>query len=301
VAFERRETSQFEGIVPFLLIKSRITGKRLVSLPLTSYCDPLVPEQELEHVVHFAFEHHPDIDYLELRFLENIGKHTTSIFQNQSYFVTHILRLDLELDQLFKSFHDTSVRQRIKRAGKKGLRFRIAEEEEDLRKFYQLQTAVRKRHGLPPQPYSFFANLWKLLRPRNFLSVPLIEYEGKVIAAAIVLKFKRTFHLEYSASDQNFLKLCPNQKLIWEVIKIAHRDGARYFDFGRSSVKHRSLIEFKERWGAKRHHLIYCHFPKTKRKDMESGVWRKILEFTNGHLPCRLLQLEGRLIYPHLG
>ena len=37
VALERVETGQWEGILPFMLVKSRLTGKRLVSLPMTAY------------------------------------------------------------------------------------------------------------------------------------------------------------------------------------------------------------------------------------------------------------------------
>jgi len=299
VALERTETGQFEGIVPLLLIKSWLTGKRLVSLPFTSYCDRLVPGSELENIISFALEHHPDIDYLELRFLEDIN-YESGTLEKQSSYVTHILELDVSLEQLFKSFHNTSVRQRIKRAEKNKLKLRMAEQEVDLWEFYELETTVRKKHGLPPQPYAFFANMWRILKPKNFLFVPMIEHKGKVIAAATVLRFKDTVYFEYSASDQNSRKLCPNQKLIWEVIKIAHRDGAKFFDFGRSSLANQSLIDFKERWRAKGRGLTYHYFPKAKRLDSESGLGREILSAINRILPAPLLKLEGRLLYPHL-
>ena len=54
VALERSETGEFEGIVPFMLVKSRLTGKRLISLPFAAYCNPLIPETEVENVVRFA-------------------------------------------------------------------------------------------------------------------------------------------------------------------------------------------------------------------------------------------------------
>ena len=107
--------------------------------------------------------------------------------------------------------------------------------------------------------------MWSILKPDNFLVVPLIEYEGKVIAAATVLRFKDTHYLEYSASDPHYRQLCANQMLIWEVIKMAHGEGAKYFDFGRSSLRNRSLIDFKERWGAKKHQLQYYYYPEAKR------------------------------------
>jgi CelD/BcsL family acetyltransferase involved in cellulose biosynthesis len=300
VALENEQTGKLEGIVPFLSVESRLTGKRLVSLPFTTYCDRLIPEGQLDNVVNYALEHHPDIDYLELRFLSSI-ENGAGTFVKQTGYVTHVLSLDGSSEQLFRSFHSTSVRQRIRRAEKNKLSLRLAQEEKDVRKFYELETAVRKKHGLPPQPYAFFANLWSILRPKDLLVVPLIEYEGHVIAAAIVLKFKDTFYFEYSASDPDYLKLCPNQKLIWEVVKMACEEGFKYLDLGRSSVGHWSLIEFKERWGARSRELLYYYWPKAKRVDTENSLGRKVLCYANRFLPDGLLKLEGQLIHRHLG
>jgi hypothetical protein len=298
VGLEQSESGQLVGIVPFLLVGSRFTGKRLVSLPFTSYCEPLVPERQITNIINFAKEYFPDVEYLGLRFLEdNVIGHC----EKETAFVTHILDLDVELERLFKSFHPTSVRQRIKRAEKKQLKFSMVEQEEDLKRFYGLLTRVRKKHGLPPPPYKFFSNMWKLLKPKGLLLAPVLEYEGETIAAAIVLRYKNTFHFEYSASDQNYLKLCPNQKLIWETIKIAHKEEARYFDFGRSSLVNHPLVEFKDRWGTRRRHLTYCYYPKGKRSNAEDGMLHKILKSINHHLPDSVLQMEGKLVYPHWG
>jgi hypothetical protein len=235
MALEGSDNGRLEGILPFMFVKSRLTGNRLVSLPFTAYCAQLVPASELQSFVKFGFECHSGMDYLEIKFFENI-EDEPDILEKQSCYCTHILDIDSTPDELFKSFSNTSVCQRIRRAEKSGLKLRLAEREDDLKKFYDLLVMVRKKHGLPPHPYSFFLNMWNILGARNFLSVPLVEYEGKIIAGSIVLKFKDTFHLEYSASDQRYLKLCPNQFLIWETIKAACLEGGKSLDFGRSSL-----------------------------------------------------------------
>jgi lipid II:glycine glycyltransferase (peptidoglycan interpeptide bridge formation enzyme) len=177
----------------------------------------------------------------------------------------------------------------------------MAEREADIDIFYELWTDVRKKHGLPPQPLKFFKNMWSILAPKNLLLVPMVEFNGKAVAAALVLKFKDTYYFEYSASDQKYLKLCPNHKLIWEIIKIATNEGVKYFDFGRSSLDNQSLIEFKERWGSKNCKLTYFYFPKANRIDSEKGFIRKIVEKTNQHLPNQFLRWEGKFLYPHMG
>lgn len=300
VALEQSDTKQLEGIMPFMLIDSNLTGKRLTSLPFTSYCQPLIPKAQLQNAISFVIEHHPDIDYVEIKSLED----TEDILGNlekRSAHVIHVVPLDEDLEQIFQGFHHTSVRQRIRKAEKMNLKLRMGEGEQDLREFYRLETAVRRKHGLPPAPYTFFQNLWKILKSRNLLILPMVEHEGRLVAAATVLKFKNSFHMEYSASDPRFLNLCPNHKLIWEVIKMAKREGARCFDFGRSSLTNRSLIAFKERWGAKRYSLSYHYFPQARRIETESSLGRKILCFANRYLPNSLLEFEGRLIYRHIG
>ena len=301
LALENAESGNIESIVPFFRIDSKLTGKRLISLPFSSYCNPLIEKEQLDDVIRFALRCHLDINHLELRFISSGEEVGAGPCEQQSKFVTNILEIKPDLDEMFRSFHNTSVRHRIKRAERNKLTIRMAENEQDLKAFYCLTTMTRKKHGLPPQPYRFFANMWKILMSKNLLIVPMVEYQGKVIAAAVILKFKETYHFEYSASHPRFLKSCPNHKLIWESIKIAHNDGAKYFDFGRSSQDHKSLIEFKERWAAERYPLTYCFFPKAKRVNTEGGNGRKVLEFVNGHLPQRLLQLEGNFLYPHIG
>jgi Acetyltransferase (GNAT) domain len=300
IALENSDTGRFEGILPFLLIKSRITGNRLVSLPFTSYCPILIPESKLEEVVRFALGQHPRVDYLELKFLQQLDN-APAILQRQSAYMTHILDLGAGQELLFQSFHNSSIRQRIKRAEKNQIKLKMGESEEDLKKFYKLHMTTRKMHGLPPHPYDFFANMWHILKPKGFMLVPLMEHQGQVIAGAIVFRYKNTFIYEYSASDQNKLTISPNQLLIWEVIKIACSEGARFFDFGRSSLTNQTLINFKSRWGAHGQDLMYYYYPKANRIDIEGGFGRQILNFTNRLLPCSVLRLEGELFYPHLG
>ena len=302
IAFENKGTRQFEGIVPLMLVKSRLTGQRMISLPLTSYCPPLFPEQELKNIIQFIKNKHSSLDYIEFKYLTKM-KDDFSNLSEQSLFTTHVLSLNSDLDELLKSFHNSSVRRRIKKAEKNNLKFRIGENEEDLKAFYKLEVKVRKKHGLPPQPYSFFKNMWRYLKPKNYMFLPLVEYNDKIVAATIMLKYKDTFYYEYSASDSNFLNLGPNQKLIWEIIKIAHQQGAKKFDFGRSSLTNKSLIEFKKRWGTREQLLHYYYFPKVNKiyTDNSDKILHKLVSFTNRHLPLHLLKLEGKLIYHHLG
>lgn len=300
VAMENPNDGRVEGILPFMRVKSQLTGTRLVSLPFTSYCTRLFPEAMLEKAVIFAYENYPDTAYLELKLFNYLEK-KPELLEIQSEYVTHILNLDARLEDLYKSFHNTSICQRIRKGNKSGIRFKMADNEEGLKAFFRLHAKVRKRHGLPPHPYKFFLNMLKILAPRNIMCIPLIEYGGTIVAGAIVLKFKDTFHFEYSAFDRQYAHISPNQFMIWEIIKLAQAEGARHFDFGRSAPDNKSLIEFKKRWGAEQHELHYYYYPKAKRVNTESGVKKYMLSRFNSLLPPCLLRLEGEILYPHIG
>ncbi|MRR55339.1 MAG: GNAT family N-acetyltransferase [Deltaproteobacteria bacterium] len=291
---------RFEGILPCMRVKSRLTGTRLVSLPFTSYCAQLFPETLVDDIVEMALQNYPDTDYLELKFYD-VLENESKILQRQSTYNTHVLHLTASANEIFKSFHNTSVCQRIKRGAKYNLKLRTADNEKDLKLFYDLHTKTRKKHGLPPHPYLFFQNMWKILMPHKFLLIPLLEYQGKIIAGAIVLKFKNTFHFEYSAFDLDYADISPNHSMIWETIKIAIDEGAKIFDFGRTASANKSLMDFKKRWATEEHNLQYYYYPEAKRINTEEGVIKYLLTKVNSLLPPYLLRLEGEVIYPHLG
>lgn len=300
LALQSNHENEFEGIIPFMLVKSWLTGKRLVSLPFTSYCDPLVPPSFIKKALQFSSEHHPDIHYAEFKLINNSDTQLSQICRQETSNVTHILNIDVPVNDLFQSFHNSSIRQRIKRAKRENLNFRIADTEEDLKSFYKLETLIRKKHGLPPHPYIFFLNMWRILRPKGFFFLALIEHKRRVIAAATVLKFKEIFHFEYSASNPEYQKHGANQLLIWEIIRIAQEEKANYFDFGRSAIINRSLIDFKERWGVQKYNLSSFYYPSDIGVKIKRQSFRNILERINRFLPKSILQLQSRLIYRHL-
>jgi hypothetical protein len=287
------------GIFSFMLVNSILTGKRVVSLPFTTYCNPLMPEEMLEEAVHFAFKRFSNVDYVELKLVEKVpgGGGQLGV---ESRFVTHILSLGGGIDDLFRSFHPTSIRQRVRRAERTGLAVRMAKTDSDLRQFYEFYALMRRKNGIPPQPYSFFANMRRILASKDLLEIPVIEFQGRVIAAAILLKFNSTWHLEYSNSDPLFLKESPNQLLIWKCIEMAHRAGAKSFDFGRTALSHQSLLEFKDRWQAQRRGIRYHYFPLNTKGNHLNSRSDGFLVRLNKRLPLALLKWEGRLLYRHM-
>ncbi len=296
LAIVKEDGRELDGIVPMFFIGHRLTGKRLVSLPFTAYCKMLIRETEFESIVDFARKYILKNIFLEFK-LFNGNDVKSNIFEKSSNYVIHLLQIDSNLKNTFRKFHITSIRQKIKRAEQSSIAFRLGNSEKDLKEFYRLFIDIRKKHGLPPHPYKFFLNMWTILKPKNLMILPLVEHEGKVLSAGIIIKSKNTYHFEYSASDQDNIKLFPNHKLIWDSIQMAHQEGIQYFDFGRSSITNKSLIDFKERWGADRYELPYFYYPKGYKPGMDESSGLEIIRRINMMLPDFLLRIEGNILY----
>jgi len=299
LGFTSSDGSQLSGIFPLMFVKSFLTGRRVVSLPFTTYCNPLMPERLIEEAMRFAFDRFRGVRYVELKLLER-AQGSFGHLGVASAFVSQVLSLDPDIDKLFLSFHPSSIRHRVRRAEKLGLVFRLGDKESDLHQFYRFYSLMRRKNGLPPQPYAFFANMHRILTSKNLLELPVVEYEGKVIAVTILLKGRSTWHLEYSASDPRFLQQGSNQFLIWRCIEMAHQAGAKHFDFGRTSLSHHSLLEFKDRWQAKRRAIRYHYFPQDTKPTHSRDYSDSLLGRLNKRLPLSLLTWEGRLLYRHL-
>ena len=294
------DDGHIKGVLPFLFINNFLTGKRMVSLPFTSYCNPLMPKNRLEEACRFAFHRHSGVKYVELKQLMRKNENEDNGQQGvESPYVCQILSLAKDINDLFLSFHESCIRRRVRHAEKNRLTFRLAETESELHRFYNMVVEVRQRQGLPPAPYKFFSNMYRLLVPMNLLEIPVIEFEGSVIAAALVLKSRYIWHLEYIASDARYNKLGPNQLLLWESIKRAHQSGAKHFDFGRTALWHHSLLEFKDRWRTERQRIHHHYFPDDAKTPQWSNLSNSFLAHLNKKMPSLFLRWEGRLIYPH--
>jgi CelD/BcsL family acetyltransferase involved in cellulose biosynthesis len=301
LVLEDSATKEFQGVFPVMHIKSALTGERLISLPFSTFCSLLVDDCRIAELVQFVMEQHPKAEFFALKLCDSDNTLPDILHKDSSY-VTHFLDISIGETALLEGFHPTSVRQRINRARReKRLTLRWAQGEEDVKNFFRLHTRVRKKHGLPPHPYDFFLNIWRLMAPKQMVSIPFIECDGKMIAASVVLKYKDTVSYEYSATDEEYLSLSANQLLAWEVIRMACGEGLRVFDFGRSSLDNQSLIDYKDRWGAKKCALNYYYYPNIDRLGAEGSFGRRLLTRVNSLLPEALLQLEGKYLYRHLG
>ena len=73
-------------------------------------------------------------------------------------FYEHTLDLRRGAEYLFTHLN-SSVRRALRKAERSRLSVQITRTREAMLEFYRLHTRTRRRHGLPPQPFSFFLNI----------------------------------------------------------------------------------------------------------------------------------------------
>ena len=148
------------GIV-FCRIESWLTGRRLVSLPFSDHCDPLVRGTEDTQVLLASVQEEAQKKqwrYIEIRPLQPIQAASLHCRETARY-TFHHLDLEPNLDRLFRNLHKGSIQRKVLRAGREGLTYREGSTESNLEVFYRLLTITRRRHQVPPQPKIWFRNL----------------------------------------------------------------------------------------------------------------------------------------------
>jgi hypothetical protein len=261
------EDSAIKAGLPLMTIKSWITGRRVISLPRTSYCDPLVEEKvDLEMLLQGAREvlRKEKCGFLEIKTQKNDQFLLNTELKCYGHFRNQVLDLTRGIDALWKGFHRTCVRQRIQRAEKDNVLIRLGESLSDVGIFYKLHMGTTDKHGVPPRPLCFFENMWNELQEIGNIILPIAERNGTPAAAAIFLKSKDAITFEFLGIDYEMAEHSPGHLIGWEMIKRACSEGTRYFDFGLTPPENTGLMQFKTRWGAEDRVLNYFYYPDVK-------------------------------------
>ena len=81
-------------------------------------------------------------------------------------FYGHSLDLEEDEDRMFARL-ESSVRRAIRKAEKSGVTVTVSQSLEAMKVFYSLQCKTRRKHGLPPQPFIFFRNIFEHILSKN--------------------------------------------------------------------------------------------------------------------------------------
>ncbi|MBI2847917.1 MAG: GNAT family N-acetyltransferase, partial [Chloroflexi bacterium] len=229
------------GVLPLVLVKSLLFGKKLLSLPYCEYGGPLTAPvadclpQLLEKAGDIARAERAD--YIEIRGLAPIPG-ATEILQSFNYVANHryvTFRLDLNTppDKIWSSFQGRR-RTSIRKAEKQEFDISEARTEADIRTFYQLYLQTQSRHGTPPHSLGFFLEIWRRFFPPGHLRVVLARYQDKPVSGIILFSLNKTIMYWSAVSDAAYRNLNAGDLLLWQAIREGCDDEKETFDFGRT-------------------------------------------------------------------
>jgi len=287
--------------LPFCQISSWLSGRRLVSLPFSDHCSPLVENSEqLTCLLTYLLSKRSreKWSYIEMRPISSVETGST-IFEKSEVFFFHKLDLRPSLDEIAQGFHKHCVQRKIQRAAREGLIYEEGRSDSLLNKFYRLLLMTRRRHGLPAQPADWFRNLVSCLGDKA--KIRIASKNGRPIASIFTLHYKHMLVYKYGCADHSFNNMGGIQSLFWRAIQDAKKDQLSEFDMGRSDCDKHGLIAFKDRWGATRTDSAYLRYPLKHSQSISNAAQDFLSKYVWSHAPGGALAAAGRLLYKHMG
>jgi hypothetical protein len=290
-----------EGLLaalPMMEVKSWLTGKRGISLPFTDECGAIGTDEDSLHAV---FEHAVALassskwDYFECRG----GAALASSVPSPGLFVGH--RLDLRPgDASVLAGISSSTRRAVRKAEQSGLCVEFSTDIDTVRAFHELLCKTRKRHGLPPQPFSFFREIHRHILGDGKGWIALARLGKRPVAGAVFFQFGSTAVYKYGASDDTMQHLRANNLVMWQSIQRLIQDGTHTLDFGRTSIGNDGLRKFKLGWGTTERPVDYFRYDCRKESyvsmnDRASGWHNRFFRM----LPTPISRLVGKVFYKH--
>ena len=283
--------------IVFCRVRSWLTGPRLVSVPFSDHCAPLIEtEEELNSLLgHLKQQCDRGTEqYLEIRSAARGAENMT----NSASFCLHRIDLRPEMDELIHAFHPSCVRRKIARAKREGVSYEEGTSEEILSKFYKMTVQTRRRHSVPPQPLTWFRNLISCMG--DSLKIRLAAYNGKPAAGILTIRYKKTMTYKYGCSDSQFHRFGPMQFLMWKAIEDAKNSGLGEFDMGRSDLSNEGLLIFKDHWGATREPLTYTRYPAPRIHRITDSTSLRMAKSFVVLTPTSVLTRAGDILYHHI-
>jgi lipid II:glycine glycyltransferase (peptidoglycan interpeptide bridge formation enzyme) len=280
-------------------VSSWITGTRLVSLPFSDHCEPLLNDSSeslaFTNWLRANCDRH-QWSYVELRPLIQPLDENHGLLPSHSY-CFHVLDTTPGREQIFRGLHKDSIQRKILRAEREGVSYEAGRSERLTDEFYRLLLITRRRHHGLPQPRAWFRNLSDCMGDRTQIRVA--RKNDRAIAAILTLRHGSSVIYKYGCSDARFHGLGGMPFLFWRLIEESKASEAKEIDFGRSDLDNTGLIGFKDKLSATKRVLTYYRYPTSAKK---TNLWKsRAVRQLVPLLPDTVLPIAGGILYRHMG
>ncbi len=288
------------GGLPVALVASRLTGRRLVSLPFCDRCGPIMaaasPDGEVAQLYELivAQQHRAGIPLHVHDQLPALADASCS-----ERFRAHTVALADDPAEVQARFTKSSVMRGARKAQKLGLRVERRTDPAALEAFYALHLETRRHQGVPIQSKRFIRRFATLFAQGLGHVALVVEEPRQHLAAAVFLTFNGALTYKYGASNRAALGKRPNNLLFVDAIQWGCAQGLRQFDLGRTDFDNQGLRDFKLSLGATERELSYTWISERPAPVGRSGVPAP-LQAAIRRGPPILGRGVGRALYRHI-
>ena len=286
-------------VIPFMEISNPLKGKSGISLPFSDFCEPLFKKElEFGSIFDKISEYGKQSGWKTLTFTSYYIKDS---FPISHYYYSHTLILQKDNKSILKSFRNSNIRN-IKKALKSDIEILYKKSLGSIKHFYTLQCITRKKHGLPPQPFEFFLQIYENVLKKDKGIVILAKYKNDIIAGAIFFTYQDKALFKFGASKPEYQPLRPNNLVLWKGIQHFCDCGYKEFSFGKTEPDNEGLLQYKNGFNTEqkklyvyKYHLRKNHFIQEKSKVY--GIHNRIFQKT----PIFILKIIGSVLYKYVG
>ena len=296
----RGERGEIEAGIPVALIASRLTGRRLVAVPFSDTCSPLLAANATTGVGEaLSRALVAEAERMGLGLAVHAPLPGVAPEAIMTRFVRHELALGPDLAAIEAGFSKSRVKRNVKKARREGLTVEFSREVDAIDEFYALHLLTRRKLGVPTQPKQFIRRFERLF-DAGLGYVATVRDDGAPIAAGVFLCCNGTLTYKYGASNPKALAKRPNNLLHAEAIRWGCEQGYERYDMGRTDLDNEGLRTFKSNWGAEELPLSYTYL-RMPAPDEEGGRKEQWSAAVIKHSPVLVGRLAGELLYRHYG
>jgi len=238
-------------------------GDRIVCLPFSDYCDPLVDNASLwNDVIEPLVPLEVPVRLRCLRSQLPAQDPRFVLSRTAKWHGTDLMRAE---DELWSGI-SPQARQNIRHALQSGVFVREGRSVEDAQIFYRMHLLTRKnKYRLLAQPFSFFENIFTVFGKDDRVVALIAECDGVPLAGIILLQFQNVLYYKFNASiDQ---KCRANDLLAWHGILLGHRRALTTLDFGLSEIEQPGLIRYKRKFASEEREIHFYDWVPQQLRD----------------------------------
>jgi len=250
---------ELHGVLPLVLLRSRIFGRILCSMPFVNLGGPCAPEPQVLGAL--LDESRAVLDrtrarFLEIRAREKLGDEIAV----SAHKVSMTVALREDPDAIWKAF-TSKHRNNIRRAYGHGFTTVIGGAEL-LDACYDILLESWRSLGTPLYAKSYFRAILDAFG--SAVAIFLVLHDGKPVGTAFNGHHRATVEGMWAGTRTAFRGSDCNYVLYWEMIKHYCEAGFERFHLGRSTVDS-GAEAFKKKWLAEATQLYWHHIPGSER------------------------------------